>query len=307
MYNDTITVANKIITDKDLLEIFQMMNDDLEENIEIEKKETIENEKYESNYQHWTVKQFSGNYNCTFNFHDDTSIKVDNYSDLLEVFHNRQNEIKSMWILYSYSYWIKDGEKQDYISQRINLAIYENSMDINFDLSSEDEKMNNIYQLIKEKILKAPTRYSRIIRKRRFISNKMYLAFGLIPSLILCTLLLFVPAIKEIFSNFFILYPITVLLFGFLLGSLLLGSKLQGLYSTLIPNQKYERFDMNKNKSIYKDDTNEYLSKGEIIIGKNTKNIKKRKEIIRMEKKYNKYIPVELFILVIISIFVLFL
>lgn len=307
MYNDTITVANKIITDKDLLEIFQMMNDDLEENIEIAKKETIENEKYESNYQHWTVKQFSGNYNCTFNFHDDTSIKVDNYSDLLEVFHNRQNEIKSMWILYSYSYWIQDGEKQDYISQRINLAIYENSMNINFDLSSEDEKMNNIYQLIKEKILKAPTRYSRIIRKRRFISNKMYLAFGLIPSLILCTLLLFVPAIKEIFSNFFILYPITVLLFGFLLGSLLLGSKLQGLYSTLIPNQKYERFDMNKNKSIYKDDTNEYLSKGEIIIGKNTKNIKKRKEIIRMEKKYNKYIPVELFILVIISIFVLFL
>ena len=45
MYNDTITVANKIITDKDLLEIFQMMNDDLEENIEIAKKETIENEK----------------------------------------------------------------------------------------------------------------------------------------------------------------------------------------------------------------------------------------------------------------------
>ena len=64
---------------------------------------------------------------------------------------------------------------------------------------------------------------------------------------------------------------------------------------------------MNKNKSIYKDDTNEYLSKGEIIIGKNTKNIKKRKEIIKMEKKYNGYIPIELFILVIISIFVLFL
>ena len=307
MYNDTITVANKIITDKDLLEIFQKMNDDLEENKEILKKETIENEKYERDYQHWTVEHFSWTYDCTFDFHDDTSIKVDHYSDLLELFHSRQTEIKHMYIYYYYSYWIHNGPELKTITQRIEISVFENAMKISFNLSSEDDKMNDIYQLIKEKILKAPTRYSRIIRKRKMISYKMYFAFGFIPSLILCTLLLFVPSVREIFHTYFVLYPVTVLFLGFFLGSLFLGNKLQELYSTLIPNQKYAGYDMNKSKSLYTDDVDEYLSNGEIIFGKNTYNIKKRKEIIKLEKKYKSYLPIELFILFMITIIVIFL
>ncbi len=307
MYDDTITVANKIIIDKDLLEIFQLMNDELEENRKIANQEKIENENCDIAEQHWTTKDLDAKYECTFNFHDDTSIKVDTYSDLLSLFQNRQREIKDMWVHYHYYYYLKDGRDIDYISQSISMNISEDKMQIDVKLSSADDKMNQIYQLIKDKILKAPTRYSRIIRKRSFISYKIFFAFGLIPSLIICTLLLFIPTVREIFSSSYILYPISVLFLGFFIGSLFMGSKLHGLYSTLIPEQKYIGYDNNKRKSIYKDDINDFLSKGEIIIGKNTNNIKKRKEIIKLEKKYNGYIPIELFILGVISIVVLFL
>ena len=47
MYNDTIKVANKIISDKDLEEIFQRMDEELKENIQLCKQEEIQNERYE--------------------------------------------------------------------------------------------------------------------------------------------------------------------------------------------------------------------------------------------------------------------
>ena len=73
MYNDTIKVANKIISDTDLADIFQRMDEEIRENQQICRQETMQNEKYEREYQHWTTKDFEGKFNCTFNFYDDTN------------------------------------------------------------------------------------------------------------------------------------------------------------------------------------------------------------------------------------------
>ena len=45
MYNDTIKVANKIISDTDLADIFQRMDEEIKENQQICRQETMENEK----------------------------------------------------------------------------------------------------------------------------------------------------------------------------------------------------------------------------------------------------------------------
>ena len=301
MYNDTIKVANKIISESDLMDIFQRMDEDLKKNEQICKQETIQNEKYEREYQHWTTKDFQGNFKCTFNFYDNTNVTVDNFNEFFNLFNNRLHEIKDIWARLSYSYWIQDGRNSKLIGQHINMNIYEYKMDIDVDLSSDDNKLNDIYELIKAKILEAPERYDKVIKRKTSITTKINFAFGMIPSLIICVVLAFVPTIRELYASTYILFPIAAIVFAFMIGFTIYGGKLESLYSTISPEKKYAGYDTNKYKSIYKDDIDKYLDTSEITIGKNIDNIRKRKEIIELERTYSAYIPIELIALLVLG------
>lgn len=302
MYNDTIKVANKIISDTDLADIFQRMDEELKENQQICRQETMQNEKYEREYQHWTTKNFDGSFTCTFNFYDDTKVTVDNYPVFITIFNNRLHEVKDMWVRYNCHYWIQNGNDQKMVSQHINMSIYEYKMDIEVNLSSDDKKMDDIYQLIKEKIFHAPERYDRVIKKKSSITNKIGFALGMIPSLVICTLLVFVPAIRQIYGMTYVLFPIATIILAFMIGNTVFGGKLDRLYSTIVPEKKYAGYDSTNYKSIYKDDIEKFVETSEIIIGKNIDNIKNRKEIVELEKKYSSYIPKELIALLVLSI-----
>lgn len=306
MYNDTIKVANKIISDKDLADIFQKMEEEIKENQRISRQEKIENEKYEWEYQQWTTKDFEGEIKCTFNFYDDTSITVDNYNSFITLFNTRLHEVKDMWVRYSYGYFIQNGRDQKYINQHINMSIYEYKMDIDVNLSSDDKKMDDVYQLIKEKILRSPERYDRIIKKKNLITNKIGFALGAIPSLIIGLLLALVPEVRKIYGMTYILFPVAVSFLALMIGNTIFGNKLDRLYSSIVPEKKYAGYDTTNNRSIYKDDIDKFLETSEIIIGKNVDNIKNRKEIIELEKKYSRYLPVELVVLLVLSIVVVF-
>ena len=188
------------------------------------------------------------------------------------------------------------------ISQNINMNIYEHKMDIEVNLSSEDKKMDDVYQLIKEKILRAPERYDRIIKKKSSITNKIVFALGVIPSLVICTLLVFVPQIREIYGMTYVLFPMAVVILAFLIGNTLFRGTLDRLYSTIVPKQKYTGYNTTNHKSMYKDDIDDFVSTSEIIIGKNIDNLKHRSEISELEEKYSKYIPTELIVLLILSV-----
>ena len=302
MYNDTIKVANKIISDSDLADIFQKMNEEILENTRICKQEVMQNEKYETEYQHWTTKNFEGTFKCTVNFYDDTNITFDNYNNFISIFNSRIHEIKEIWVRYHFSYWIQNGRDSKLMSQGISMNIYESKMDIDVNLSSEDKKMDDIYTLIKNKILNAPEKYDRIIKKKSSITNKVSFALGVIPSLVICTLLVFVPTIREVYGMTYVLYPIAVILLGFIIGGTVFGGKLDRLYSTIVPDKKYAGYDSTNYKSIYKDDIDSYVQSSEIIIGKNIDNIKNRREIAEIEKKYSKYIPTEIIVILVLSL-----
>ena len=98
MYNDKLQVANKIITDSDLRSIFELMETELQNNESIAREEEQQNEKYERQYQNWSLKGFKGEFKCTFNFYDSTKITVDNFINFWTIFNSRLHEVKDMWV-----------------------------------------------------------------------------------------------------------------------------------------------------------------------------------------------------------------
>lgn len=307
MYGDTIKVANKIITDKDLEEIFFKMYEEMEMCQKQCKTETMQNERYERDYQNWTVKDYSGLFKVDVNFYDDTNISFDNFHNFMSIYNSRLHEIKNFHLRYHANYWRKlQGQQETYISQNINMDVYEEKMNIDVNLNSEDKIMNQIYDVIKQKILSAPEKYDRVIKKKSSITNKVGFAIGAIPAIILLTLLIFVPIIRQIYAMTYVVYPIACLLLSFVIGNTFCGGKLDRLYKNIVPEQKYAGYDSTNYKSIYKDDIDKYVETSEILIGKNIDNLKNRNEIKELEEKYSKYIPTEIIVILVLSLIVVF-
>lgn len=305
MYGDTVKVANKIISYDDLLEIFHKMNETLDKYLRIYKSEEMKNKIMDYKYQFWTYKDSSSSLKFRVNFYDDTVVSFENYSSFIGVFNNRLEEIKSIDVTFRLSYEIKEeGFSPKYYSQSINMWIRENKASLEVNLNNEDKKIDEVYEFIKNKILNAPVKYDSIIKNKFNINTIIGLAVGFIPAIIISTLLIFVPAIRETFSNSFVLYPISNLLIAFVVGGTATAGKMDGLYKNIVPEKKYAGYD---NGAIYKDDIDKYVETSEILIGKNSRNLEYRKKIQEEYNKYKKYIPYELIVIFVLSIIVIFL
>lgn len=301
MYNDKIDVSNKIITDTDLLEIFEKMNNEIIRIKQLSEAEIARNANIDQLQQKWGYKFFSGSFKCTFNFYDATTITVDNYDAFINLFNTRLGEIKDLWCRCHIDY-TNTYNGYNSINNGISINVYENKMEVTANLSSEDDTLDAVYELIKEKVNNAPERYDEVIKKKNNISNKIGFIIGMIPSLIICTLLVCIPLVRNIYGMTFILYPILVLLLAYLGGNTLFRAKIDSLYSSIEPEKKYMCWDSSNSKSVYKDDIDNFTSKSEILIGKNINNLKIRKEIMDLNEKYSRYLPIELIVLVVLSI-----
>ena len=308
MYNDTIKVANKIITDKDLFEIFALMNEKLTHLKKIAQREEKQNRMLEYNYQKWTFKDNGSGLSFNVDFTDDTNIKFDNYNNFLSIFNSRLHEIKSIWVRFHLSYSVSSpGQKSEWYNQHINMNIYETKADVDVSLSSEDKKIDDVYELIKNKVLNAPPKYDTVIKKKSHINTVVGLAIGFIPALIITTLFLFIPTVRHIFATSYVLYPICCLILAFFIGGTVGSAKLDHLYKSISPEQKYAGYDSTNYKSIYKDDIDSYIRSSEILIGKNVNNLKYREDIMNYYTKYKTYIPYEIGVMILLSIITLFL
>lgn len=311
MHNDTIKVANKIISYEDLYEIFSAMNEKLVKYKKIYEKEQEINKDLSYGQKKWTFQDCGSKIRFDINFYDDTEVRFDNYNNFISIFNSRLHEIKSINVDFRMSYMKHEPGEDIYNSpsfnQYIDMNIREDKMSIEVSLSSSDGIIDDVYKLIKSKILNAPEKYDKVIKKRKLISNTVGMAISFIPSLIITTALLFVPTIREVFSESYILYPICCLLLVFFIGRTISGIKLDKLYENLLPEKKYAGFDKQNYKSIYKDDIDKYLSTSEILIGNNVDNIRKRNQIMENYNRFKKFIPFELLIMIAISIVVIFL
>ena len=98
MYNDTIDVSNKIITDSDLLEIFEKMNDEILRIQRLSSEETARNATLDYQNQKWAYKYLNTGFKCRFDFYDSTTVTVDTYDGFLNLYNSRLSEIRDMWV-----------------------------------------------------------------------------------------------------------------------------------------------------------------------------------------------------------------
>lgn len=302
--NNNVTPINKIISSKDLEEIFSKFWEISEENKKIEKQEINQNKIYNYDYQKWTTKDLNVSYNITVRFKNTTEITFKDYNNFISIFNHQTSEIERINFYYSMRYHTKfENNAMQFFHNQVYIYVCEDKFEIKFNL--EGERLNSIVELIQNKITNAPEKYDRVVKNKSFITSKICFAIGAIPSITIFTLLLLLPSFRMLMCSTYLFYPIGSIILGFFIGGLLCSSKLNHLYKNINPIQKYVGYDVNSRKNIYKDDIDEYIKTSEILIGKNVNNLKDRNEIIELEKTYNKFIPIELIIITFISIIII--
>ncbi len=307
MYNETIKCENKIITNEDLTQIFQMMGETLKKYQKISVQEEQINRTKDYAEKNYTFKDDGSKMKVIVDFYDNTNITFDNYENFMSIFYSRIEEIKSMDIYYSLNYTIitpEPNKSREYYNQSIKMYIKDNKIEIALNLKSNDPKLEEIYNLIKNKILNAPEKYDEIIRKRDKITNTIALSKGLIPGIILTTLILFIPTLNKIFFKGYVIYPICALFISYIIGSILTSSKLDKYYEPIVPSKKSAGFDSNY-KRIYEDDIESFVNTSEILIGKKVNNLENRRIIKNEYEKYKQLLPKYLITLIVVTIIVI--
>lgn len=308
MYNDTIKAENKIVSSDDLTQIFQAMGETLKKYLKVSQQEEMQNRMLDTPYQNYTFKDEGSKMKVTVDFYDNTNITFDNYDNFMGIFYSRVDEIKSMDVRYTLSYTVitpEPSRHRDFYTQSIQMYINENKMDITLNLKSDDPKLEDVYNLLKTKVLSAPEKYDDTIRKRSKITNTVAFGVGLIPGLVVSTLLLFVPVVNQIFFKGYVVYPICAVFIAYLIGSMIASSKLDKYYEPIVPKKKYAGYDSTNYKSIYKDDIDSFVGTSEILIGKKVNNLENRRMIRSEYEKYKTFIPKELIALLIATVIVI--
>ncbi len=305
MYNDTIKAENKIISNDELSQIFQMMGETLKKYQKISLMEEQQNRMLETAYQNYTFKDEGSKFKVTVDFYDNTNITFDKYENFAGIFYNRIDEIKSLDVHYTLSYTVitpEPNRSRNWYSQSISMYITENKMDITLNLNSADPKLDDLYNYIKNIVLNAPVKYDDIIRKKSKITNTVAFAIGLIPAIVITTLLLFVPVLNTILLKGYVVYPIVCLFLAFIIGSMVASSKLDKYYETIVPDKKVSYSSGERRES---DDIEKFMGTSDILIGKKVNNLQNRRIIQEQYDKYKRFIPKELIAVLATSVIVI--
>ena len=306
MYNDTIKAENKIISNDNLTQIFQTMGETLKKYQKVSAAEEQRNHVLDYAYQSYTFKDSGSKMKVTVDFYDNTNITFDNYDNFASIWYSRIDEIRSLDVYYSLNYNVitpEPSRSRTYYSQSIQMHISENKLDITLKLDSQDRKLDDLYNLIKNTVLNAPEKYDMVIKKKSSITNTVAFAIGMIPALIITTILLFVPVINNIMLKGYVVYPICCLILAYLIGNMVASSKLDKYYDPIMPEKKYAGYS--DGHAVYKDDVDKFVGTSEILIGKKVNNLSNRNQIKQEYEKYKKFIPKELLALLIATVIVI--
>lgn len=303
----SIQSRNKIISKDLLLEIFDAMHDEYEKCKQIAAEEKAKNEPFQLQYQKWTLHYFSGDLKFTVYYLDDHSVMYDNYQTFTSIFKNQIHSIKRIYVDYTMSY-NKPGpnnEFGDHMYNSLHLTIDTDKVEVSANLASGDHYMEEVYNLITQKIANAPEKYDRLIRGKEFINFKIGLPLGLIMGMVLVSATVFIPQLREFYQKYFFMFPALILLLGLVLSVFVGNMRTAANYAKLIP-KKYGGYDVNTNSSYYNDDIQKLTETSEVLIGEKANNQRERDHIAACERQSMKFLPIAFGITAIVTLIMFF-
>ncbi|MBR4671986.1 MAG: hypothetical protein IKO78_02145 [Bacilli bacterium] len=302
MSTDRMGLANKILTSDDLFEIFSKMNETISRYKKISAIEESRNATLDYSYQEWSFKDNSSKLEFTVDFYDNTNVKYDKFDSFLTVYNTRLEEIKRIDVYFCLSYDVTQEHTKKFHYHSINLYITETDLSVSYNIDDSDNKVEEVYNLIKNKIVNAKEKYDYVVKNKTKIATIIALAIGLMPAIVITTLGIFVPQLKELYTRGYVLYPIACFVIAFVVGGTIESYMLDKYFKHIVPDKKYAYYDANKGKSVYKDDIEKFTSTSEILIGKNVNNVECRTKIKEAYDKYKGLVPIEVAIVLIMSL-----
>ena len=308
MSERTSNANNKTIDRDMLLDFFAAMHKELLECQRIADEEIAKNEPLALDYQEWTMRHFDGSLRFAVYFKDGHEISYDNYDKFVSMFKSQAYAIKSIYVHCRMSYYktSTNGSSDEYIHNSIDLNIYEDRLSVGSDIASSDTRMNEVYNMITQRIAEAPPKYDHIIKAKEFINVKIGFAMGLIPAIVIVTATAFIPQLHDFYRDTFYLFPVLILAIAAILSFFLGSAKTNSSYAKLIP-QKYGGYDHNRGGSYYNDDLKTLTETSDVLIGDKVNNLLERKRIEADEKRFTKLIPIFLGIAAVVCIVMFFL
>ena len=302
---DSLNLSNKIITVEDLLDAIKKMFDTVNHYKQLSIEEMKPNEGLRMNEQRWKFKDYGSNVKCYLTYINGNSVSYSNYDDVYAIFKDRSDEVKSFHVSLYLGYSTKPTEEYDKVThQSVTFYVYEDNVSLHYDTNHDDQEyLRETFDYIMNKMNTTTERYDSTIKKKGSISFVVGLAIAFIPAIILATALLLVESIREIYISGYIVYPLLTIIFAGLLGALLGPYMLEASYKDIVPDKKYNGYY--NGKTHYKDDVESFTNKNEVLIGKNAHNIEKREKIKETYNKYKKMIPIELIIILVITVVII--
>ena len=301
-------ISNKIITADNLRSVFAEINNCLAKTQQQFEAEVARNRDLPRNLQSWSMQFFRATLNATITFSDRTKRSYDNYHDFIDDFNHRPGSIKSIFLFASVQYTDSrnynpaSGTARHHINARLDLFVHEDSLSIHYEDKGGSHALDSAYILLQSTISQAPERYDRTVRSRNFINTKIGFAMVAIPIAILMALLGVIPTMRLIYAHTYVLYPLATLSIAVIAGTFIGANRTERFYRSLLPRQRYKRYNRNNHQPVYSYDIADYTEKGEVLIGRNVDNLRHRRSIQTLEKKSSTVIPVCLAIIVILSI-----
>lgn len=302
-------VQNKIVEQKDIMKIINILNDFYKEKQEIFDKTKAEIELEEQEYSKWNQERYASNdfanhpkfqfkthnnkltyQSFTFSFHcpDGTSYEDKSYVEAQTImasgFDNYEKISVRLDIAWHKTYNHEEFHYEDSNNAGVtaHITFYEDDVYVNYSSRNADGDMNYIKSEISDVFDSLKPKYTSIISKRESIKFKSTLSIAYFISAAILVALTFMLKSYEIVIDFKWWQLITFPILSLLLNMFIPPIRLKRLYKQIIPKQKtvYSGREVTK-----VDNVKEFKRTSEVQIGKSALKAGKREQIMAIYKK----------------------
>ena len=284
--NDTnsFLIQNKLITVEQIKEVTEYLKKTLNHYNEMINQELQENNNvgfYSGHYQHYAYTKPSLEFKVEYT----DGRKIDTKDDF--VFYDALREPQYVYKIEERLYIsYDDNDMGETTNHLLDISLDYSESVIHFITSNTNmnDELYNISSYINGLLNGGENRFNKIIKNRFWVKNTIGLAVGSIPTLLGFIILLLMKNETTETINMFFNNPIMLVLGGWLIafafGSTIIGSVVNGLYSSLEVGLE----NASKGGTYTDHYEDNYRMFNEVLIGKNYNNLEKRKTI---EKYYN--------------------